>query len=68
MLNNLRFKPHRCVHHPQCHNLPVCYPVPSYNRQLCPPIAVVNTTTTIPTTTITTAAISTTTTKTIQQL
>jgi hypothetical protein len=26
------------VHHPLCHNFPVCYPVPSYNRQLCPPI------------------------------
>ncbi|CAF1310580.1 unnamed protein product [Rotaria sordida] len=59
---------HRCIHHPLCHNRPVCYLVPSFNEQLCPPIAVVNTTTTIPTTTITTAAISTTTTKTIQQL
>ncbi len=29
---------HECVHHPLCHNFPVCYPVPSYNRQLCPPI------------------------------
>jgi hypothetical protein len=37
--NNLCDKPdHRCVHHPRCHNLPVCYPVPTYNRQLCPPI------------------------------
>jgi hypothetical protein len=29
---------HECVHHPLCHNLPVCYPVPSYNQQLCPPV------------------------------
>ncbi|CAF4598398.1 unnamed protein product, partial [Rotaria socialis] len=37
--NNLCDKPdHRCVHHPRCHNLPVCYPVPTYNRHLCPPI------------------------------
>ncbi|CAF4771311.1 unnamed protein product, partial [Rotaria sp. Silwood2] len=37
--NNLCREPnHRCVHHPRCHNLPVCYPVPSFNRQLCPPI------------------------------
>ncbi|CAF1342316.1 unnamed protein product [Rotaria sordida] len=31
---------HRCVHHPRCNNLPVCYPVPSFNQQLCPPIPV----------------------------
>ncbi|CAF4497776.1 unnamed protein product [Rotaria sp. Silwood2] len=29
---------HRCVHHPRCHNRPVCYPVPSFNQQLCPPM------------------------------
>ncbi|CAF0907891.1 unnamed protein product [Rotaria sordida] len=50
---------HRCVHHHRCHNLPVCYPVPSFNRQLCPLIATMNTTTastittTMPTTTTT---------------
>ncbi|CAF1258560.1 unnamed protein product [Rotaria sordida] len=67
--NNLCREPsHRCVHHPRCHNFSVCYPMPSFNEQLCPPMAMVNTTTTIPTTIITTAAISTTTTKTIQQL
>ncbi|CAF4380083.1 unnamed protein product, partial [Rotaria sp. Silwood2] len=55
---------HTCVHHPQCHNLPVCYPVPSFNQQLCPPIQMINTTTTttIPTT------IATTTKATTQQL
>ncbi|CAF3637251.1 unnamed protein product [Rotaria sp. Silwood1] len=38
--NNLCHEPdHRCVHHPHCHNLPVCYPVPSFNQQLCPPKA-----------------------------
>ncbi|CAF4646259.1 unnamed protein product, partial [Rotaria magnacalcarata] len=37
--NNLCDKPdHRCVHHPRCQSAPVCYPVPTYNRQLCPPI------------------------------
>ena len=37
--NNLCDKPdHRCVHHPRCLSAPVCYPVPTYNRQLCPPI------------------------------
>ncbi|CAF1302892.1 unnamed protein product [Rotaria sordida] len=40
--NNLCREPnHRCVHHPQCHNRPVCYPVPSFNRQLCPPRAII---------------------------
>ncbi|CAF1508231.1 unnamed protein product, partial [Rotaria sordida] len=29
----------RCIHHPLCHNRPVCYPVPRFNEQLCPPIA-----------------------------
>ncbi|CAF1314240.1 unnamed protein product [Rotaria sordida] len=67
--NNHCFEPnHECVHHPRCHNLPVCYPVPSFNQQFCPPIAMANTTTTIPTTTKTTTAIPTTTTTTIQQL
>ncbi|CAF1004503.1 unnamed protein product, partial [Rotaria sordida] len=54
--NNLCREPnHRCVHHPRCHNLPVCYPVPSFNRQLCPPRATMNTSTTtsMPTTTTT---------------
>ncbi|CAF1014451.1 unnamed protein product [Rotaria sordida] len=54
--NNICSEPnHRCVYHPRCHNLPVCYSVPSFNRQLCPPIETMNTTTTstIPTTTTT---------------
>ncbi|CAF4084698.1 unnamed protein product, partial [Rotaria magnacalcarata] len=35
--NNICNDPeHRCVHHPRCHNNPVCYPIPSFNRQLCP--------------------------------
>ncbi|CAF1290930.1 unnamed protein product, partial [Rotaria sordida] len=58
--NNLCREPnHRCIHHPRCHNLPVCYPVPSFNRQLCPPIATTNPTTgtTIPSTTTTTTTI-----------
>ncbi|CAM4964484.1 unnamed protein product [Rotaria socialis] len=46
---------HRYVHHPRCHSHPVCYPVPSYNRQLCPLITMMNitTTTVAPTTTTT---------------
>ncbi|CAF1225226.1 unnamed protein product [Rotaria sordida] len=40
--NNFCREPnHRCVHHPRCHNLPVCYPIPSFNQQLCPPIAMI---------------------------
>ncbi|CAF1283177.1 unnamed protein product [Rotaria sordida] len=58
---------HRCVHHPQCHNLPVCYPVPSFNRQLCPPIPTMNNTT-ISTIPIITATTTTTTTTATQQL
>ncbi|CAF1512577.1 unnamed protein product, partial [Rotaria sordida] len=44
-----------CVHHPRCHNFSVCYPVPSFNEQLCPPMATTNTSTTtsMPTTTTT---------------
>ncbi|CAM4862835.1 unnamed protein product [Rotaria socialis] len=39
--NNLCYEPdHRCVHHPRCQSSPVCYPVPTYNRQLCPPITI----------------------------
>ncbi|CAF3351478.1 unnamed protein product [Rotaria sp. Silwood2] len=30
---------HRCIHHPRCHDKPVCYPVPSFNRHVCPPMA-----------------------------
>ncbi|CAF1578399.1 unnamed protein product [Rotaria sordida] len=58
----------RCVHHPRCHSLPVCYPVPSFNQQLCPPIATINGTTTskIPITTATTTTPITTTTATQQ--
>ncbi|CAM4851607.1 unnamed protein product, partial [Rotaria magnacalcarata] len=35
-----------CVHHPRCRSAPVCYPVPTYNEQLCPPITMTNVTTT----------------------
>ncbi|CAF3994779.1 unnamed protein product, partial [Rotaria sp. Silwood1] len=39
--NNRCYEPeHRCVHHPQCHTLPVCYPVPRYNKKVCPPITI----------------------------
>ncbi|CAF2157064.1 unnamed protein product [Rotaria magnacalcarata] len=55
--NNFCDKPeqYRCVHHPRCQSAPVCYPIPTYNRQLCPPLAMTNvtTTTTAPTTTTT---------------
>ncbi|CAF5086214.1 unnamed protein product, partial [Rotaria magnacalcarata] len=27
-----------CVNHPRCHDFPICYPVPNFNEQLCPPI------------------------------
>ncbi|CAF1565765.1 unnamed protein product, partial [Rotaria magnacalcarata] len=30
---------HICVYHPRCQSLPVCYPVPNYSQQLCPPIS-----------------------------
>ncbi|CAF1447714.1 unnamed protein product, partial [Rotaria sordida] len=52
--NNVCSEPnYRCVHHPRCHNLPVCYPIPSFNQQLCSSTATMNTTTTttIPVTT-----------------
>ncbi|CAF4397466.1 unnamed protein product, partial [Rotaria sp. Silwood2] len=40
--NNLCFKPnHRCLHHPRCNNHPVCYPVPSFNKQLCPIMTII---------------------------
>jgi sugar lactone lactonase YvrE len=33
------FEPdHICVHHPDCHNLPVCYPLLMATHELCPPI------------------------------
>ncbi|CAF5127384.1 unnamed protein product, partial [Rotaria magnacalcarata] len=38
--NNICLQPnHRCVHHPRCHSAPVCYPIPSFNQQLCPPLS-----------------------------
>ncbi|CAF3742410.1 unnamed protein product [Rotaria socialis] len=53
--NNLCYEPdHRCFHHPRCQSSPVCYPVPTYNRQLCPPITMTNITTTAPVPTTTT--------------
>ncbi|CAF3464307.1 unnamed protein product [Rotaria socialis] len=30
---------HTCVHHPQCRDIPVCYPVPDYNKQFCQPMS-----------------------------
>ncbi|CAF5124440.1 unnamed protein product, partial [Rotaria magnacalcarata] len=27
---------HECLHHPECQNTPVCFPVPDFNRVLCP--------------------------------
>ncbi|CAF2261617.1 unnamed protein product [Rotaria magnacalcarata] len=46
---------HECTYHPKCQSTPLCFPVSSFNRALCPLIAVTNTTTTtaIPTTTTT---------------
>lgn len=26
-----------CVHHPRCHNVPVCYPLSMIDQRLCPP-------------------------------
>lgn len=26
---------HQCIFHPRCHNYPVCYPIPTYNRRYC---------------------------------
>ncbi|CAF2961529.1 unnamed protein product [Rotaria sp. Silwood2] len=28
---------HICIHHPRCHNHPVCYPVSMIDQQICPP-------------------------------
>ncbi|CAF1632950.1 unnamed protein product [Rotaria magnacalcarata] len=53
---------HFCVNHPRCHDFPICYPVPNFNEQLCPPISTTTTTTTASTTTTTTASTTTTTT------
>ncbi|CAM2717771.1 unnamed protein product [Rotaria socialis] len=44
LTNNCSQPEHICVHDPQCRDIPVCYPVPSYNNQLCPPIATTTTT------------------------
>ncbi|CAF1529148.1 unnamed protein product [Rotaria magnacalcarata] len=50
--NNICLQPnHRCVHHPRCHSAPVCYPIPSFNQQLCPPLSMTITTTVVPTAT-----------------
>ncbi|CAF0908801.1 unnamed protein product [Rotaria sordida] len=60
--NNLCHEPnHRCVHHPRCRNLPICYPIPSFNKQLCPLTATMNNTTisTIPITSATTTTTAT---------
>ncbi|CAM4781959.1 unnamed protein product [Rotaria magnacalcarata] len=31
---------HLCVNHSRCPDFYVCYPVPSFNEQLCPPIRI----------------------------
>ncbi|CAF4678514.1 unnamed protein product, partial [Rotaria magnacalcarata] len=36
--NTCRESEHLCVNHSRCHDFPICYPVPSFNEQLCPPI------------------------------
>ncbi|CAF4200495.1 unnamed protein product [Rotaria magnacalcarata] len=38
--NNCSQSDHICVHHPQCRDIPVCYPVPNYNKQFCPAISI----------------------------
>ncbi|CAF4202749.1 unnamed protein product, partial [Rotaria magnacalcarata] len=42
--NNCRQSDHICVHHPECLDIPVCYPVPNHNKQFCPSIATATTT------------------------
>ncbi|CAF1458021.1 unnamed protein product [Rotaria sordida] len=37
-LSNFCPPEYECVYHPRCNNVPVCYPVPRNNRQICPPI------------------------------
>ncbi|CAF2525481.1 unnamed protein product [Rotaria sp. Silwood2] len=55
-LKNTCYEPnHTCIHHPRCHNLPLCYPLLMSNQQMCPQTTKV--------TTMTTTSIRTTTTK-----
>ncbi|CAM4829810.1 unnamed protein product [Rotaria magnacalcarata] len=35
---------HKCVQHPKCRDIPVCYPIPNYNQQFCTPIPTTTTT------------------------
>ncbi|CAF4140264.1 unnamed protein product, partial [Rotaria magnacalcarata] len=35
---------HKCVQHPKCRDIPVCYPMPNYNQQFCTPIPTTATT------------------------
>ncbi|CAF3698455.1 unnamed protein product [Rotaria socialis] len=42
--NNCSQSDHICVHHPQCGDIPVCYPVPNYNKQFSQPIPTTTTT------------------------
>ncbi|CAM2713958.1 unnamed protein product [Rotaria socialis] len=42
--NNCSQSDHICLHHPQCRDIPVCYPIPNYNKQFCSPIATTTTT------------------------
>ncbi|CAF4286856.1 unnamed protein product [Rotaria magnacalcarata] len=37
---NLCPRDYECVHHPRCHDVPICYPVRADNAELCPPILV----------------------------
>ncbi|CAF3548318.1 unnamed protein product [Rotaria socialis] len=53
---------HLCLNHSRCHDFPICYPVPSFNEQLCPPISTTTTTSTATTTTETTTTSTATTT------
>jgi hypothetical protein len=35
--NHMCYEPdHICVHHPRCHDHPVCYPLSKANEQICP--------------------------------
>ncbi|CAF1211222.1 unnamed protein product [Rotaria sordida] len=59
-LNNTCDEPnHICIHHPRCHNFPVCYPLSMSSPQICPEIIMTDTTT-ASSTTITTTEVTTT--------
>ncbi|CAF4520967.1 unnamed protein product [Rotaria socialis] len=65
--NNCNEPEYLCVNHTRCHKFPVCYPVPSFNPEYCPPISTATTTratTTSTTTTVTSTPTTTTVTST----